>query len=353
MAYEDITALRSKVDRLREPFKGGLIQILRDRKANKLDEQLIQKERQNDQNRQREMAELLRGLETGVTGGPGMGMGALKTTPVNQYAPTDPEVRALAEQLRLDRATKAAEEYTLSPGAQRYRGSDVIAQAPFKPEDPNFNQPFNPDGTPNLPYQQYMEGLRPTTSTTVNLPGAQNAYLSGRAGEQAKDMGELEAAATSAYTANQALDRFVQSSSAGDAGAAQPIITGVKNFLASFGIDPEGLTDTTVMQQAIGQILGAKMSELGARGLTDRDMEVLRQALPQVSASHEARVQVADILKRANETTIQEYRRQADFEQQQYPDYKFMRPSWFGNEGGLSNDERAELEALRAEFRGR
>jgi hypothetical protein len=221
----------------------------------------------------------------------------------------------------------------------------------FQPEQPevNYNQPFLPDGSPNTAYQQYQQSLRApsTTNITNMIPGAQNAYIQGRAGQQATTMGELEKSAEGAYRANAALDRFVQSSAKGDAGAAQPFITGTKSFLSSFGFSPESLVDTATMQQAIGDILGARMAELGARGLTDRDMDVLRQALPRVETSHDARVQIADILRKANQGTLKEYVYQANQEQQQYPDYQFRRPSWFQDAAAMTTPPEDDPLGLR------
>lgn len=134
MAYEDLSALQRKAEQLRGPFKGGLIQLLRNRSASKVEKELEEKERRNQQNRQHELAQLLRGAETGMVGGPGQGMGPLKTAPLSEFAPTDPEVQALAAKLRMDRATQGQEEYTLAPGAQRYRGGEMIAQAPYSPD---------------------------------------------------------------------------------------------------------------------------------------------------------------------------------------------------------------------------
>lgn len=167
--------------------------------------------------------------------------------------------------------------------------------------------------------------------TVQNIGKAENAYLNTRAGDQAKAMTDLEKSAESAFRSNKSLERFIASSAKGDKGAAQPFITGAKNLISSFGYSPEGLSDTNKMEQAIGDILGQKMSELGARGLTDRDMDVLRQALPRVNTSHDARVQIADIIKKSNEYVLSDYATKADKEQQQYPDYQFSRPSWFEN----------------------
>ena len=242
-----------------------------------------------------------------------------------------------AQRMGLVPQQAAPEEYTLSPGEVRYRGGEQIASvAEAAPQEPGAVQALRIRAAeaglqPNTPaYVEFMKAGGSGSGvnvTNVMAPG-ENKYVETRAAQQAATMGELEKSAESAYRANQALSRFVASSAAGDAGGAQPLITGVKSFLSSFGFDPAGLTDTAIMQQAVGDILGAKMAELGARGLTDKDMQVLRDALPQVNTSHEARVAVADIIKKANENTLREYDTQVQYEEQTYPEMNFRRPSW-------------------------
>ena len=184
-------------------------------------------------------------------------------------------------------------------------------------------------GTPE--YAEFMRmgggGGGVSVTTNVEQPGA-DKYVEGRASSQAEQAAELERAAESAYRSNQAMDRFIEASASGDAGAAQPVITGVKNLLSSFGINAEGLTDTLMMEQAIGDILSSKMSELGARGLTDRDMQVLRESLPRVATSHEARVSIANVIQKANMATLRDYNDLVIFEQETYPDARFRRPAW-------------------------
>lgn len=216
-------------------------------------------------------------------------------------------------------------------------GEVVFESPPETPQEPAAVQSLRIRAAesgliPSTPeYSDFMRsgggGTGVNVTTNVQAPGA-DKYIEERAKAQATSMTELEKSAESAYRANQALSRFIESSASGDSGGAQPLITNVKNFLSSFGFDPAGLTDTAIMQQAVGDILGAKMAELGARGLTDKDMQILRDALPQVNTSHQARVAVADIIKRANDNTLREYDSQVMFEEQTYPDMNFRRPSW-------------------------
>ena len=212
-----------------------------------------------------------------------------------------PLQQAMSQQTaRQNAEAEANKPYTLGSLQERRVGNQVVAS--------NTNQ------------------RAPTTN--INMPGADNQYIKDRMAAGSENFQSLENSATSAVQANRSLDNFMASSANADAGGAQPLISGVKNFLSSFGFEDAALTDVALMEQAVGQILGQKMEELGARGLTDKDMEVLKSSLPRVNTSHDARMAVADVLKRANENIINEYLREVEYENQDYPDNKFRRPPW-------------------------
>lgn len=171
---------------------------------------------------------------------------------------------------------------------------------------------------------------RPQTTIVNSQPG-DDKYLQERRKAQAARFGELEKSAESAYKQIQTLDRFIEASNKGTSGGAQPIISGVQNFLSSFGYTPEQLKDVRVMEQAIGDILGNKMAELGARGLTDKDMEILRQALPRVNVDKDSRIAIAEILKKTAASTLGEYENARAEEERIYPEFSKKTPvqSWF------------------------
>jgi hypothetical protein len=73
------------------------------------------------------------------------------------------------------------------------------------------------------------------------------------------------------------------------------------------------------------------MAELGARGLTDQDMKVLRMALPRIETDRVSREAVANIVKKANQFTISEWESQRASEAEIYPDLatKVPEPYWY------------------------
>jgi len=293
----------------------------------------------------------------------------------------------------LAQALKQGEGYTLAPGAVRMQGGQQVAAAPFKPDPapagftlaPGATR-YGPDGKViaeqpapakekwSEPYQmggawvqrnedtgQIRQSVNrpPVTNvtTTVNT-GADKKYLEERGKGMAQQMDALEKAAQSAHNNIQAMDRFIAGSKAGSQGSAQPVITGVKNLLSSFGYADKDLTDVRQMEQAIGDVLQNKMSELGARGLTDRDMDVLRQALPRVNTDKASRELVADIIKTSSMNTIQNYLGQRAEEERAYPEFasRVPAPAWLRGyqskgSGGLSPAEQAELDQLRARYK--
>ena len=250
--------------------------------------------------------------------------GALQALPMMR----DPAMQQIAMQHSIP---KQPEPFTLAPGATRY-GPDgkPVATAPVAPKSP---EPFTlapgairygPDGKQiaSSPVAQ-----RPISETTVNLGKDDDEYLKARRKAQAESFQTLEKGAESAYKGMQAVDRFIASSKTGMQGGAAPLITATKNFLSTFGYPVGDLKDTRVMEQTIGQILGTKMQELGARGLTDKDMAILREALPRVEVDAASREAVASILKKDYEATIKEYIGARDEEARIYPDFAKKTPT--------------------------
>ena len=179
---------------------------------------------------------------------------------------------------------------------------------------------------------QLTEKTKPVGTRITNTVGkGDSKYAEERLSGLAKDMQALDKSATSAYKANKSLDRFIEASKTGTEGGAQPIISAAQNLLASFGYSPESLKDVRVMEQAVGDILGTKMEELGARGLTDKDMEVLRQALPRVNIDKNSRLEVAKIVKKANDFTINEWENARSEEERIYPEIagRVAKPAWY------------------------
>ena len=206
---------------------------------------------------------------------------------------------------------------------------------------PNVNQPFNLDdkgvAVPNLPYQNYQRDKArlgaSNVSTKVVLPEGDDEYIKQRRKGQATAFTDLEKAGQSAYNQYNTLDRFIKASEKGFAGGAAPMFAGTANLLSSFGMNiaPEALKDTRIMEQAIGDILGNKMAELGARGLTDKDMEILRQNLPRVETDKGSRVAVAGVLKKASAATLREYENARSEEAKNFPELsaRSPTPAWF------------------------
>ena len=186
-------------------------------------------------------------------------------------------------------------------------------------------------GNPKLaPYDEWLAKKTKDGAgggTTVVMPGDKK-YAEKRMEGRANSMADLEKTAESAFKSNKALDRFVAASATGASGSAQPLYTATENFLSSFGYTSDNLKSVALMEQAIGDILSSKMAELGARGLTDKDMEVLRQALPRVATEKQARVDVANIIKKSNEGTIANYESELSAEKESYPDLKIPLKGW-------------------------
>ena len=274
-------------------------------------------EEENQRIRQREMAALLGGLQGDAA--PAGGMGPVREA--GNLPQFESDVGDIATQFQLQQAIQAAKPRK-APTTRTVREGTESVQQQWSPTT-----------------QQWTEvGRGPThrkpDQTTVNL-SADKKYLSERAKSQSEAFGELEKQADTAVKSNKALTRFKNASPDSTEGGAQPVIDGVKNFLVSFGADFDSLKSLADMQSGIASIKASFMRELGARGLTDTDMRILGQALPEISTSHEARTLVADIVMRNNEGVIGDYLKAVQQENELYPDYQFIRPRWLQDQQRL------------------
>jgi hypothetical protein len=257
-----------------------------------------------------------------------------KQTPFGKVDPKDytPESLAKFAQTRNHADLVAVRERKITPAGQVFDPYAIQPGQVFA--DPNKPFSIGPDGTfmPNLPYQAYSKekARAGASSVSVSTGKGDQKYAETRMTGRANSMADLEKSAENAFKQIQALDRFIAASPDGSAGSAQPIMTALQGFISSFGYDSKNLTDTRVMEQAIGDILGSKMAELGARGLTDKDMQVLREALPRVATDRPARETIANIIKRSHQTTIAEYQHQRGEESRIYPELgsRLPEPLW-------------------------
>lgn len=187
-----------------------------------------------------------------------------------------------------------------------------------------------PGSTAGMPGQAATQAAPQLGVTKPPVKGEED-YMKGRISLDLETLKQLEKSANSSFNQIKTLDRFIESSKKGFSGGVAPLISGVSNMLSSFGYTSEQLQNTVMMEQAIGDILGNKMAELGARGLTDQDMKILREALPRVATDANARIQVAEVLKKNHEAILSEYANARQEEARIYPDVasKVRNPAWY------------------------
>tara|TARA_R110000744_G_scaffold262996_3_gene377486 strand:+ start:219 stop:1367 length:1149 start_codon:yes stop_codon:yes gene_type:complete len=124
------------------------------------------------------------------------------------------------------------------------------------------------------------------------------------------------------------IDNFLAASPGTVEGGAQPLMSAAENFLSSFGFDSGDLEKVALMDKAVGSIKADYLAKLGARGLTDKDMEVLASNLPKVATSQEARESVANVLRKESLNNVYKYLDVAEKEEASNPGQR-MRPEWF------------------------
>ena len=205
-------------------------------------------------------------------------------------------------------------------------GQDEKAKSPFAKINPSQ---YTPESVKTFEQTGVYGDLVPREKTKM-VASPEDYYWRKRFEGQATTIQEVEKSANASVSKLKALDRFIENNEKTPQGSVQPLVTGMQNFLASFGVQFEGLTSAREMEQALGEIQAAYMKELGARGLTDKDMEVLRQSLPRIATDNTARISVARILQKSYATTIDNYSSMRSQEEKISPikARKIFSPAW-------------------------
>ena len=156
----------------------------------------------------------------------------------------------------------------------------------------------------------YIENQRRASGASrVNV---ETKYETKASEEAAKSIEkQIDEAATSARLAGSRLLshlKVLEANPTAFQGGLAPFATQVGNVLSSVGIKVEGTTPAQIIEQVASTNLYAFMSAMGARGLTNEDMMILRQMLPQVGTSREARQAVSRILIKDEMRTMEAFR---------------------------------------------
>jgi len=207
---------------------------------------------------------------------------------------------------------------------ERYNEKTGMPEKVFVNEnDPTDIHPFG---------GQKSEKASGGVKVTNNVGDAEGKYAEEAAKAQVGEITQLGKEAAAAYKSNKDLDTFIANSANAPEGALANITTQAMNLGASLGFSSDELTSATLMKQAIGKNKATYMAALGARGLTDRDMEVLAESLPMLNTSVEARNSVAGIVKKSNEAILKDYDYAIEQEGINQPISAKMRirPRWYG-----------------------
>lgn len=200
----------------------------------------------------------------------------------------------------------------------------------------NYIKEYSNDG--GKTWQAFSDPY-PIKSTVANVTAVANAgdkglseYWKTTADAKAKQVAEMEKQAQVAVQNINAIDRFTIESKKGTAGGAQPILTGVQNFLSTFGYSSSELDSVAKMQTAVAGAKANYMKQLGARGLTDQDMKILAESLPRVETSRSAREAVAAVLRKAYQKDIDNWAKEAEKQYRNAPEEMkplMELPAWY------------------------
>lgn len=97
----------------------------------------------------------------------------------------------------------------------------------------------------------------------------------------------------------------------------------IGNMLASVGVTADWITATNLTERASNDILRGYMVKLGARGLTDKDMDILRTSLPTFKTDKNAQSEVIRIIKKGVENNISDYDTMTKRYREQYKGHYF------------------------------
>lgn len=144
-----------------------------------------------------------------------------------------------------------------------------------------------------------------------------------------EDLRTSESSASAATSTINSLNRFLEASPSASAGGLQPLFTNVKNLLSSLGISADSLVNEQKMSAAIDQVLLGKMESMGsaARGLTDKDMEMMRNSLPRLNTDRRAREEIAKIIMKSKANDLEDYRVRRVNESENFPEMARVRPA--------------------------
>jgi hypothetical protein len=349
-------------------WASGLAYVLNQYGANKRDKRATAAAEENDRLRTAEMGQLAAALRGGT--------GVLRQGELGQYSHPDVQSAALAQQLK---ASETENEYAQKArlaqigGNKQYAGVPIVDTANgnfvvgyYQPTEMGAPKAYAADGSPLAWKDTYAIGNASTLNLNTGVVGTVAPADASRAGmiEGAKQAAQTQGAAdrlrneldqrtgnertqdvfsadltnlNEAYKSVQstisnvsAIERLMSVNDFADEGTLAPLENTVKGIFASFGVNIDNLADNAVLNQAIDGILANYMSELGARGLTDRDMEVLRNNLPRMNQSSEARAAVASVLKSSYRKTLENYEEQRKTFAAKYGDgFLPMAPSGF------------------------
>ncbi len=236
------------------------------------------------------------------------------------------------------RATLSDQEHDIGRDNAKFAQEDATQTAKFDQEDATQTARFDQE---DAVYDQTRKDKRyderaardraPQLAKEQAAAASRQAYLAAREMQNVDYMKDYRKSAGTAVKNNRSLTRMLGASKDGREGGAADIISAVQNLFVSAGGSAEGLQDVSTMKQAVGAMQAEYMSELGARGLTDKDMEILAVALPQMATDRASREAVIKILKKENNIKIFGYMDQVAAEQERYPGMKAIYPSWYKN----------------------
>ena len=175
------------------------------------------------------------------------------------------------------------------------------------PEKIDYNKAFLPDGSPNLPFQEYSHKNRRAgaPNTQVIMPTQEKEQSK----EYGKSMGELRGqinkSGFEAPSKLAQLQRMEQLLDGVDGGKLAPLGAELASAAQSFGIKIDGKLGNKEAAEALTREIASGLRKPGTGPMTDKDFDNFMMQVPSLSKTPEGRKQITATLRAAVQRDIE------------------------------------------------
>jgi hypothetical protein len=195
--------------------------------------------------------------------------------------------------------TQQEEQRWMVPGS-----ADGVMAGLKKPPDINYNQPFMPDGTPNLAYQTFKTSTAKAgapkievSQRTENLSRQESKQSEVYGGDLGKFRAEAQTRAFQAPGKISQLDRMATLLEGVDSGKLSGVGLEMAKLAKSFGLNLDPKLGNKQAAEALAIEMALAMREPGSGPMTDKDFDNYLNTVPSLAKSAQGRREITATLK--------------------------------------------------------